>query len=171
MTVTVPVAMPANPVADVSPANTAPAHEQAIFNVMEVQQTAAADGGRFANPASLASELLNSLRGFMERGERVSQRISHRVEQADGGNATMRTADASNVYLVNLHAGPARQSLDPAETGTGRIGSGEVSQEWEFFRQVSDELFDAALYRMEAELIGRGASHISSSVNTLLKGQ
>jgi hypothetical protein len=171
MTITVPAAMPAMPTTDASPVNTGPTPELPVFGAMEVQQGAAIDGGRFANPASLANELLSSLRGFMERAERVSQRISQPVGEAQGGIAMVRVADASNVSFVNLHAGPARQSLDPAGTAAGQVGAGEASNELEFVRQVSDELFDAAIYRMEAQLIGRGAGHIASSVNTLLKGQ
>jgi hypothetical protein len=171
MTITVPAAMPAMPITEAAPVNAGPTPELSVFGAMEVQQGAAIEGGRFANPASLANELLGSLQGFMERAERVSQRISQPVGGAQDGAAMVRVADASNASFVNLHAGPARQSLDPAGTAAGPVGSGEPPNELEFVQRVSDELFDAAVYRMEAQLIGRGAGHISSSVNTLLKGQ
>jgi hypothetical protein len=166
---TVSIAVPVPPTTNVSPMMTGPASGQAIFDAMEVQQIATVDGGRFANPSSLASELANSLRGFMERAERISQRISHGAGRAEA--ATVHVVDGANVTFTSLHAGPARQSLDPAETGTGGVRSSEASKEFEFLQQVSDELFEDSLYRLEAGLIARGAGHISTSVNTLLKGQ
>jgi hypothetical protein len=163
--------MPAMPAAETAPANVGPTPDLPVYSAMEVQQGGVIEGGRFANPSSLANELLGSLRGFMERAERVKQRISAPVGQVEAGGGPVRIADASNVTLVSLHGGPARQSLNPTETAVGRTGSGEPTNSVEHLQQVSDELFDAVVYRMESSLIGHGASHLSTSINTLLKGQ
>jgi hypothetical protein len=171
MTLIPPVATPAAAAADAPTLNASLTPQHQTFEyALEVQQGAAVDNGRMANPATLVSEMLNSLRGFAER----AQRMSKRVEQAEGqSQGTIRTADASNGGLFGLtsYAGPAQDSLESIGGDLGRSAADKVSSEVDFATRISKELFDSAIFNIQTQLIARGVGHISTAVNTLLKGQ
>jgi hypothetical protein len=178
MTLIPPVAPPAISQADAPTPNASltPEH-QAFEYAMEVEQSALMDNGRMANPATMVSEMLNGLRGFLERAQRMSKRIEQIENRSQG---RIRTADASNEgsYGLTPYAGPAHSSLDsiggdfdrPA-SDFDRPASDKVSREIEFAMHISDELFDSAIFNIQAQLIAKGAGDIAKASETLVKGQ
>jgi hypothetical protein len=171
MTLIPPVATPAAPQADTPTLNASLTPQHQTFEyAMEVQQGALLDNGRMANPATMVSEMLNSLRGYVER----AQRMSKRVEQAEGhSQGKVRTADASNGGLFGLtsYNGSAQDSLGSIGGDIGRSASDSVSREIEFATQISDELFDSSIFLIQSQLIGRAIGEISKSTKTLTSGQ
>jgi hypothetical protein len=166
MTVTLPIASSAAASSGPSSAPVAPMPERQIFDyAMEVQQGAINDGGRLANPAALVGELVERLRPFFERAQRISKYI-------DQGNSTsessLRATDA-NESRLSMHGGPARAPLDPV--GGGLATSDETNDRFDLLaKQIADEMFDVAIYKIQATLLARSEEGISTSVNTLLRG-
>jgi hypothetical protein len=171
MTLIPPVATPAAPQADAPTLDASTTTEDQTFRyAMEVQEGALADNGRMANPATMVSEMLNSLRGFVER----AQRMTKRVEQAEGhSQGKIRTADASNggLYGLTPNAGPAHSSLESLGGDFSHPVSDTVSSERELAMRISDELFDSTIFSVQAQLIEKGAGNTTKAVETLTKGQ
>jgi hypothetical protein len=175
MTVTLPIASSAAASSGPSLAPAAPTTERQIFDyAMEVQQSAINTDGQLANPAALVGELVERLRPFFEREQRVSKLIDRGVPASDSG---LFTADASSPdgSRFALHGGPAQASLEPIGGGGDRVASDETGDRFDLMaekivHEVFDEMFNAGVHNVEALLIARGAQGIVTSVNTLLRG-
>jgi hypothetical protein len=70
-----------------------------------------------------------------------------------------------------LHRGPAQESLEPIGSDFDRPDPEETGDPREMAEQLVDQLMNSALVQAEATVIGSVTSHVSTSLNTLLRGQ
>lgn len=119
------------------------------------------DPGRLASPGALAGEVMESLRGFMQRADAMSKSGWNKTDgqrQAHGGSSD-----------DHLHAGPAQASLQPA------LWSGEPApdgtQPEDYFDDVVRQALDDMSFYVEAEMLSQSASSLGHTANTLTKGQ
>jgi hypothetical protein len=138
--------------------------------VTSLQSDAISGMPQLANPGALASELFNSLRGYFERAQNL-QRAIRNVQStgADGGGANVVLASISDAPRVDLHGGPARESLEPA--GAGGDVSSVVRTSVAEVERFTNILLEAMEFGNETTLIGHEVFSVARSVNTLLRGQ
>ena len=150
--------------------------EPQLFDyAIEAEQAALNHGGRLANPATLMGDVVEGLRGFFERAQRMSRDLK--------GLKGREPLDVSDVSLFagqglrsgelhsTLHRGPAQESLEPIGSDFDRPDPEETGDPHEIAEQLVDQLMNSALVQAEATVIGSVTSHVSTSVNTLLRGQ
>jgi hypothetical protein len=162
-----PAAEPSSQVATSSPHDASLTSERQMFELaFQLQQDPAANGSRLANPAALASELLNSMRGFVEREHRVTKRVQE-AQEARHNKAGAGTD--SPVKLASLgHEGPARESLEPIDGDPAESNLAKIDQ---WADKAIDEMYDSMMLSFETSWIGGVVSRASSSLRTLLSGQ
>jgi hypothetical protein len=138
--------------------------------VAGLQSSSMSGASQFANPAALASDLLSSLRGYVERAQAI-QKANRSMESsaADGDGVPVELASLTDESRTSPHGGPARESLEPADlsgdlSGRTRVSLGEI-------RRAMDLALASVSFSTETALVSRGASQISHSANTLLRGQ
>jgi hypothetical protein len=114
-----------------------------------------------ANPAALVGQVVEGLRGFAERAQKLSRSA-----------ATHRTGSAGtekDVRVADLHGGPALEGL---ESSGGEIRrSAAVGTSAGQVEGLIDALVESLQFSLEAHLVGRGATQISSSANSVIRGQ
>jgi hypothetical protein len=175
MTVTLPIASSAAPSSGPSPTPSAQMSEREIFDyAMEVQQGAINNGGQLANPATLVGELVEHLRPFFEREQRVSKFVDRGMAASHSGPLTADASSPSGSRLA-MHGGPARASLEQVGGSIDRAASDETGDRFDLTasqiaHEVFEELFNVGVYNLQALLIERGGQGIVTSVNTLLRG-
>jgi hypothetical protein len=124
-----------------------------------------------ANPAALAGELFGSLRGYFERAKTFER--TPRMAQsgnADGnyGVGVTPTSVGGNPQ-ADLHGGPARENLEPADA-YGSV-SPTLGVSLAHLRRVEELALASVNFATETTLVSGGTAQLSRSVNTLLKGQ
>jgi hypothetical protein len=174
MTVTLPIASSAAASTGVPPAPAASMPERQIFEYAMEAQAVGNNGGQLANPAALVGELVEHLRPFLEREQRVSKFIHGGIQAS---NAGLLSADASSPGQsgVPLHGGPAQAGLEPVGRDVDRVASDQSGDRFDLMasriaHDVFEQMFNVAVYNLQAMLIERGSQGVVTSVNTLLRG-
>jgi hypothetical protein len=163
--------------ADLAPASAPAPTERALMDYIATLQNSPASGAaQLANPATLASELFGSLRGYLERARNVEKAV--RSLQSPAGAGEARAGEGVQVALMSvpenprtpdMHGGPARESLEPADASTGT--SPGLSTSLDDVQRVMDLALASVRSATETALLTHGAAQISRSVNSLLRGQ
>jgi len=151
---------------------TGAANERSLSDfIADVQGAAASDVSRLANPAALAGELLDNLRGYLDRAQSFERatRIGGAADRSDGEIVTVSVSD-NDMPRADLHGGPARESLEPVDASIGGA-SAPVATSLAQLRQAMNLALASMNFATETALVVRGTSQISHSANTLLKGQ
>jgi hypothetical protein len=152
--------------ADATPVSPPP--EQARFDASaNAQGDGLAGINHLANPAALASELLDSLRGYFERAQNIAKatRTSESNRGQDDGNGL--TTVAMRAGELDLHGGPARESLEPLDNGVSSPVGASVAE----LQRTMEVALASMDFVNETALLVRGTAQVSHSANTLLKGQ
>jgi len=137
--------------------------------VASLQSSPASGMPHLANPAALASQLFGSLRGYFERAqslEKAPRSTQSRGTDGDGLHVTLAVAGEPR---TDLHGGPARENLEPADAEGGASSAASVSLAQ--LQRAMDLALASMNFATETALVVRGTSQVSHSVNTLLKGQ
>jgi hypothetical protein len=124
-----------------------------------------------ASPAALASELFSSLRGYFERARNLEKApVLEQSASADGdyGVGVPATSVGGDPQM-DLHGGPARQNLEPAD-GYGGVSPG-LGVGLAQLHRAEELALRSMKFTTETTLVAGGTSHFSNTVNTLLKGQ
>ncbi|AHG41514.1 hypothetical protein [Pseudomonas syringae] len=141
------VNLAASPAAAALPTPGGGAGPQASQNLFEHMAETSKGMPQGASPHQIGSNLMERLDGFIDR----SRQFSERADALTQGNAPQA----------------ASQAPTPATTGgqaTSKVGEPQVDR----IVQSLGRMFD---YSIETQMVVRGATQISGSANTLLKGQ
>jgi hypothetical protein len=136
-------------------------------------QTAASGMPHLANPAALASELFANLRGYVERTQIVERRVQnfgadHQNLGADGNDGV--GLGVAGGPRADLHGGPARENLEPADASGGgasatpNVGIAELERAENFALEMMQNV-------LETTLVVSGTKATTGSVQNMLKGQ
>lgn len=120
---------------------------QASQNLFEHMAETSRGMPQGASPHQISSNLMERLDGFIDR----SRQMSERADAMTSGAAPQPTSEAANAF---------KTGADPAKS----VGGPQVDQ----IVQSLGRMFD---YSIETQMVVRGATQISGSANTLLKGQ
>jgi hypothetical protein len=157
---------------DVQAAPAAGAHtEQPLSDfVAQMQGNPLGDAAHLSNPAALASELVGSLRGYLEsaRSLRMATRVSADDTQ-QGGGIEMASRTPAGAAERPLHGGPARERLEAADREGGATASVGVSLGQ--LGRTMDVALQSMSFTAETTLVVHGSGQVSHSTNTLLRGQ
>ena len=152
--------------ADATPAGPLP--EQARFDAGANAQGGGLGGvHHLANPAALAGELLDSLRGYFERAQSIAKttRTIESNRGQDDGDGLTRVAMRADE--LDLHGGPARESLEPPDNGVSPPVGVSLAQ----LQRTMEVALASMSFTNETALLASGTSQVSHSANTLLRGQ
>lgn len=167
MTVTI-TAVPSVPAALESPPVPSSVSERPLVDFVSSLHHGPAD---LANPTALASELFGSLRGYFERAQNFEK--TPRMAQnacADGNyGAGITPTSVAGDPRSDLHGGPAREKLEPADAYGGV--SPAIGVSLAHLRRVEELALASVNFATETTLLSGGTAQLSRSVNTLLKGQ
>jgi hypothetical protein len=120
-----------------------------------------------ANPAALASELFGSLRGYVERAQIHERRLQN--GGADGEDGLRVALAAAGEPRADLHGGPAREKLEPADAHGGASATPGVGMpELERAQNLALEVMN---FILETTLVVSGTKQTTNAVQNLLKGQ
>lgn len=137
---------------------------------IQAQSLMAGKAGHLANPAALGGETLRLLQGYFDRAGKVQDLTSKKVQfmSDDKGQAAAAAKDDG----PPVHAGPARQQLEPAmaQSAGGAVNGVQPVADSELDRTV-EILMQVLSFAVETNLVASGSGSISRSVNTLLRGQ
>ena len=130
-------------------------------------QTAASGIPHLANPAALASELFGSLRGYLERAQ-IHQSATKRLQSSreEGVGANLAIAGEPR---ADLHSGPARENLEPADAHGGASSAAEVSIKE--LARAQHLALEVVSFMLETTVVVSGTKQTTNSVQSLLKGQ
>jgi hypothetical protein len=137
-------------------------------------QTAASGMPHLANPAALASELFGNLRGYVERTQIVERRVQNfgadrRNLGADGNDGVGVALGVAGGPRADLHGGPARENLEPADASGGASATPNVGiAELERAESLAVEIMQNVL---ETTLVVSGTKATTGAVQNMLKGQ
>lgn len=120
---------------------------QASQNLFEHMAETARGMPHGASPHQIGNNLMERLDGFIDR----SRQFTERADAMSRGTAPQPAGEAANVF---------KTGSDPAVT----VGGAQVDQ----LVHSLGRMFD---YSIETQMVVRGATQISGSANTLLKGQ
>ena len=121
-----------------------------------------------ANPAALASELFGNLRGYVERAQTAERR--RQTFGADGNEGVRVALGVAGEPRADLHGGPARQNLEPADANGGGASATTGVGKSELERAESLAL-DIMHYVLETTLVVSGTKQTTGAVQNMLKGQ
>lgn len=122
-----------------------PGGQQASQNLFEHMASAASGAPGGASPHHIGESLMQRLDGFMDR--------SHAF------NARADALAASPASPATVQASPATATPPPSTASTAQVDQ---------LVHSLGKMFD---YSIETQMVVRGATQISGSANTLLKGQ
>jgi hypothetical protein len=151
----------------------APVPRELALTDFVANQTAASGMPHLANPAALASELFANLRGYIERTQIVEKRIQNfgaerQNSGADGNDGVRIALGAAGEPRADLHGGPARENLEPADASGGSatpsIGMAELQRAENFALEMMRNV-------LEMTVVVSGTKATSGSVQSMLKGQ
>jgi hypothetical protein len=113
-----------------------------------------------ASPNQLGESIVNNLRGFLDRSHSMTSRARALADPTPPPHAAMTLA----------HRGPAHAALEPSGVRVGpQPPRGSVDgHQMDRVIQALGLVFD---YSIETQLVVRGATQVSGSANTLLRGQ
>jgi hypothetical protein len=137
--------------------------------VANLQSSAASGMPQLANPAALASELSGYLRRYVEGAQKVERAIRS-LQSADGDGANLVQTAASDPLPSDLHGGPARERLEPADANSSVLPSAARVSLADLERAQTILLAHMQSIT-EATLLSHGTSAFVQSFSTLLKGQ
>lgn len=120
---------------------------QASQNLFEHMAETAKGMPQGASPHQIGTNLMERLDGFIDRSRQFSER-----------------ADAMTHGTAPQPASEAASSVKATGDTPGKVGGPQVDQ----IVQSLGRMFD---YSIETQMVVRGATQISGSANTLLKGQ
>lgn len=136
---------------------------------IQAQSLLAGKAGHLANPAALGGETLRLLQGYFDRAGKVQDLTSKKVQFMSDDKS--QAAGAAKDDGPPVHAGPARQQLEPTGPGAGSaVGGVQPVADAELDRTV-EILMQVLSFAVETNLVASGSGSISRSVNTLLRGQ
>jgi len=138
--------------------------------VAQMQDGAVSNMAHVANPAALATELVGNLRTYFDHAQRFEKLVQEvRNDGAADRVSALSTSELPTTEVAFKHGGPARESLEPLDSGrkVSREGGIDLTQ----LRRVMDVALASMNFATETSLVVKGTSQISHSVNTLLKGQ
>jgi hypothetical protein len=137
--------------------------------VASLQNSPAAGMPHLANPAALASELFGNLRGYFERAQSLEKAPRSAQSRSADGDGVHVTLAAAGEPRTEMHGGPARENLEPADADGGVSSAAGVSLAQ--LQRAMDLALASMNFATETALVVRGTSQVSHSVNTLLKGR
>jgi hypothetical protein len=113
-----------------------------------------------ASPNQLGESIVNNLRGFFDRSQSMTSRVRALADPTPPPHASMTVA----------HRGPAHAALEPSAVRVGpQPARGSVDgHQMDRVIQALGMVFD---YSIETQLVVRGATQVSGTANTLLRGQ
>lgn len=134
---------------------------QASQNLFEHMAGSAKGMPEGASPHQIGEGLMERLNGFIDR----SRTFSERADSLSNGTAPGAASGAGNI--------PATAAADKAASAQNLASSGQPQ------KKVGDQQVDQIVhslgrmfdYSIETQMVVRGATQISGSANTLLKGQ
>lgn len=136
---------------------------------IQAQSLMAGKAGQLANPAALGGETMRLLQGFFDRAGKVQDLTSKKVHFMSDDKS--QAAAAAKDDGPPVHAGPARQQLEPAAPSPdGSTSAVQPVAEAELDRTV-EILMQVLSFAVETNLVASSSGAISRSVNTLLRGQ
>ncbi|UQW72068.1 hypothetical protein [Pseudomonas avellanae] len=141
------VNLAASPAAAALPSPGGGAGPQASQNLFEHMAETSKGMPQGASPHQIGSNLMERLEGFIDR----SRQFSERADALTQGNAPQSASQASTPSASGGQA-------------PGKVGEPQVDR----IVQSLGRMFD---YSIETQMVVRGATQISGSANTLLKGQ
>jgi hypothetical protein len=164
-------AVPSVPGGVDSPPAPSSMNERPLMDFVSSLQNSAASGVPHANPAALASELLGSLRGYLERAQNLEKAGRMTQSRSVDGNEGARVTLASlgGEPRTHLHGGPARENIEPLDVYGGVSSAVGVSLAQ--LQRAEDLALASVNFATETGLVAGGTSQFSRSVNTLLRGQ
>jgi hypothetical protein len=145
-----------------------PSFDRQLADQMREVQTVdatAGDPGRLASPGALAGEVMEGLRGFLQRADAMSKTGWNKSGSQHNG--------PSALSVDHLHAGPAQASLEPVSFSSSDVQQapqGEANPRDYFSDIVRQALVDFGFY-VQAEMLSHSASSLGHTANTLAKGQ
>lgn len=152
-----------------------PLTELAVADFVAMLQNSPMSGmPQLANPAALAGEVFNHLRGFIDRAQHYENLKLTPLRPADDGNIQLASADGGR--LAALTGGPARDSsvlADPAPAGAASASTSQPVQGMTLadLQRVLDSCLAMLNFSLEATVVGGGVAQGVHSVNTLLRAQ
>jgi hypothetical protein len=163
---TIQAVVAAPPLAERPPVD--PSFDRQLADQMREVQTVdatAGDPGRLASPGALVGEVMEGLRGFLQRADAMSK---------TGWNKSAAPHKAAGALPVDhLHAGPAQASLEPvlfSSTDVQPAPRGETNPR-DYFSDVVRQALDDFGFYVQAEMLSHSASSLGHTANTLAKGQ
>jgi len=140
-----------------APAQTAQAPQAVTEYLAAVNPGSLAAG---ASPNQLGASIVNNLRGFLDRSQSMTSRARALADPTPPPHAAMTVA----------HRGPAHAALEPSAVRVGpQPARGSVDgHQMDRVIQALGMVFD---YSIETQLVVRGATQVSGTANTLLRGQ
>jgi hypothetical protein len=130
----------------------APGASQNLFEHMAETAKGAPQG---ASPTQLGDSLMERLNGFIDRQRTFSQQADSLTRSSAPSASPATTAGAASQ--------PAPVTVAQGQP-TARVGDGQIDQ----IVHSLGRMFD---YSIETQMVVRGATQISGSANTLIKGQ
>jgi hypothetical protein len=165
--------MAPQPLADQPPADMSfDRHLAERTTQVETIDATAGDPGRLASPGALADEVLQSLRGFMQRADAMTKSAWNK----SGGRHDGHGAPS----VSHLHAGPAQASLDrvsyePPDGGelkkAGEHAEPNASSPLDYFDDIVKQSLEDFSFYVQAEMLSHSAMSLGHTANTLAKGQ
>jgi hypothetical protein len=161
------------PLADQPPADTSfGRHLAQQATQVETIDAAAGDPGRLASPGALANEVLQSLRGFMQRADAMTKSSWNKSGGHHDGHGSPSVS--------HLHAGPAQASLDrasyepPDSSELKKAGEGaepSADNPLDYFDDIVKQSLEDFSFYVQAEMLSHSAMSLGHTANTLAKGQ
>lgn len=136
------------------PPSGGPGGVQASQNLFEHMANSSKGMPAGASPHQIGEGLMERLNGFIDR----SRSFSERADVLSNGPATASTPAAGSEKTFSPAAAP--NTGEPAK----KVGDQQIDQVVHSLGRMFD-------YSIETQMVVRGATQISGSANTLLKGQ
>ncbi|MBD8120401.1 hypothetical protein IFT62_04170 [Pseudomonas lutea] len=151
----------AAPAAAAMPPSGGALNAQASQNLFEHMAGSAKGMPQGASPHQIGEGLMERLNGFIDR----SRRFSERAEGLQNGSASGAASPSPSTQSVPAGDKPGTaQNLASNGEAPKKVGEQQVDQ----IVHSLGRMFD---YSIETQMVVRGATQISGSANTLLKGQ
>jgi hypothetical protein len=155
----------AAPAAAAMPPSGGALNAQASQNLFEHMAGSAKGMPQGASPHQIGEGLMERLNGFIDRSRSFSERAEGLQNGSASGAASPSPATSPAPQAVSAGDKPgAAQNLASNGEAPKKVGEQQVDQ----IVHSLGRMFD---YSIETQMVVRGATQISGSANTLLKGQ